>query len=99
MARGFNMDCYELAARGDIQGREQVWVLDHQVRLEHDVDKLAAGLHHVGPNRQVRHEYAVHDVPVDAVGRGFLERLDLVTEATEVGGENRGRYFDGTGVG
>ena len=49
----------------------------------------AGGLDHVGTERQVGDELAVHHVPLDAVGAGRLERRDLVAEPREVGREHR----------
>ena len=40
----------------------------------------------VGPDRQVRHEVAVHDIPLDALDTRLLEGLTLLAQAGEVGG-------------
>ncbi len=68
-----------------------VRVLHHEVSLERHRRVRAAGGDHVGPHRQVRHEGAVHDVPLDSVDTGRLERSDLLAETGEVGRQNRGR--------
>ena len=47
-----------------------------------------------GPDRDVRHEVAVHHVDVDPVGAGALDRRDLVGEAAEVGRQDRRRDHD-----
>ena len=54
----------------------------------------AGGGDDVGPEREVRHELAVHHVPLDAVDAGRLERGDLLAEAGEVGGQHAGGDLD-----
>ena len=67
--------------------------LDHQVH----VDQRAGGVDAVGergdderPHRDRRHEVAVHDVDVDDARAGVEHLADLVPEAGEVGGQDRG---------
>ena len=43
---------------------------------------------HVGTEREVRDELAVHDVPLDVVDAGGLERGDLLAELGEVRGQH-----------
>jgi hypothetical protein len=51
----------------------------------------------VGPDGQVRDEDAVHDVPLDPVHAGLLERRHLLAEAGEVGWQHRRHDLDRTG--
>ena len=56
-----------------------------------------AGGDHVGPEGEVRHEAAVHHVPLDAVDAGRLEGGDLLAQPGEVGREHRRRDLDAVG--
>ena len=49
----------------------------------------AAGGDDVRSHGEVGDELAVHDVPLDPVAAGRLQRGDLVTETGEVRGEHR----------
>ena len=51
------------------------------------------------PERDVGHEVAVHDVDVDAVGAGRVDRAHLLAEPGEVGGEDRGRDLERAAIG
>ena len=69
-------------------GRRTPGFVDHQVHVKRDVARTPHRLDGDGPEGQVGHVVAVHHVevePVDVVG----DRLDLVGEASEVGGEDR----------
>ena len=46
-------------------------------------------LHHIRPERDDRHEMAVHDVEMDPVGAGGFDRAHLLGELGEVGGQDR----------
>ena len=59
--------------------------------------RAAAGGDDVGPEGEVGHELAVHDVPLDAVDAGLLERAELVAQLGEVGGEHGRGDLDGAG--
>ena len=48
----------------------------------------AGGGDDVGPEREVGHELAVHDVPLDEVDAGLLQGGDLLAEPGEVGGQH-----------
>ena len=67
--------------------------LDHQV----DVDQRAGGVDLLGErvdreraHRDRRHEVAVHDVDVDHARAGVEHLADLLAQAREVGGQDRG---------
>ena len=70
----------------DIDGR------DHKM----DIEGLAAvrpqGLHHAGPDGQVGDEVAVHDVNMDIIGAGFVDRAHFFAQSGEVRRQDRGRY-------
>ena len=62
--------------------------------FESHVGVGAAGGDDVGAKGQIRHEVAVHDVPLDAVDSRFSELATLLAEIRKVGGKNRGNDFD-----
>jgi hypothetical protein len=79
---------------GDVIGR----ALDHQV----DVERCARIVDLVGdrggdqrPDRDRRHEVAVHHVHVHDPGPGGQDLRDLRAEPGEVGGQDRGRHAPG----
>ena len=86
VGRRLGVDDEEIAAGVDVLGRQQVRVGDHEVRLEPHVGVGPAGGDHVGSEREIRHEVAVHDVPLDAIGAGFAQPSTLLAEVGEVGG-------------
>ena len=63
---------------------------DHQVRVERGAHARAEGGDHVGAQGDVGHEVAVHDVDLHPVGAGGLDGGNLLAEAGEVGGKDRG---------
>ena len=63
--------------------------LDHQMDVEQDVE-VAQPRHGLRAHRQRRHEVAVHDVDVDDLRAGVDDRLHLLAQAPEVGGQDRG---------
>jgi hypothetical protein len=71
--------------------------LDHEVHVEHAaavVDELAQGVHDQRPDRDRRHEVAVHHVHVDHARARVHHLLHLPAEASEVGGQDRGGHTD-----
>ena len=71
--------------------------LDHQVHVEHAaavVHEVAQRVHDQRPDRDRRHEVAVHHVHVDHARARVHHLLDLLAEAGEVGGEDRRGYAD-----
>ena len=62
---------------------------DHQMNVERLSGVAAQRLHHVRSDRDVGDEMAVHDVDVDPVGAGGVDRAHFFAEFGEVGGEDR----------
>ena len=87
---GLGVHDEELAARLDVSVKQFIRRLDHEMCLERNRDMGPASGDHVRPERQVRHELAIHDVPLDPVDSSLLQRCALLSEAGEVGGEHRG---------
>src|SRR5437899_2136987 len=53
----------------------------------------------IGAKTDVRHEVPVHDVAMDPVGSGRIDRRDLFAEAREIRRQDRGRNEDFSGHG
>src|SRR5690606_14074192 len=70
---------------------------DHQVAVEHLGGQRAQRRHHQRPDGEVGDEMAVHDVDVDIVGATLVDGPDLLAEAGEIGGEDRGGDANGWG--
>ena len=94
---GFDMDRDDVGARLGEGFEIGIARRDHQV----DVERLLAvgpqRLHHVGSDRDVGHEMAVHHVDVDPVGAGRVDRPHLLAEPGEVGGQDGWGYDEGRG--
>ena len=75
-------------ARGEVL-HVALGALDHQMDVEQDVE-VAQRRHGLRAHRQRRDEVAVHDVDVDDLGAGVDDRLHLLAQAAEVGGQDRG---------
>ena len=71
----------------------EIWIdrRDHQMGVEGESGMAAQGRHHPWADGQVGDEMAVHDVDVDGVGAGGLQRPHLFAEAREVRCQNRRR--------
>src|SRR6476660_7122309 len=55
-------------------------------------DSLRPGhrIHNRGTKGDVQHEPAIHDVDMDAIRAGFIDRANLLTESPQIGRQNRG---------
>lgn len=51
---------------------------------------LAEGCHNAGPERQVGHRVAVHDITVEPVGAAAGHAVRLLPQAGKVGGKEGG---------
>ena len=75
--------------------------LDHQVHVDEavlGVHAVAQRLHHQRPHGQRGDEVPVHDVDVDHARAGVEDRVDLLAQPREVGGEDARRDADAVGV-
>jgi hypothetical protein len=88
-----DVDPDQVRARRRVRGDPALGVLDHQVDVERQRRRAPHRLDHDRPDRQVRHEVAVHHVDVDVVRRA--DGGDLLGEPPEVGGQDRRRDADG----
>ena len=77
---------------GVCERRDELLRLDHhQVHVDRQRGDAPYRGDHAGPERQVGHEAAVHDVDVDEVGAPLRHQRHLLGESSEVGAENAGR--------
>ena len=64
---------------------------DHQMHVERLLGVRPDRFDDVRADRNVRHEMAVHDVDMDPVGAGGIDRAHLLAELGEIGGQDRRR--------
>ena len=62
---------------------------DHQVHVKRLLGVPPERLHHVGAERNVGNEVAVHHVDMDPVGAGLVDRNDFLAKLGEIGSQNR----------
>ena len=62
---------------------------DHQMHVERLFGVAAHRLHHIRPDRDVGHEMTVHDIDMDPVGAGGVDRAHFLAELGEIRGEDR----------
>ena len=74
---------------------EAIRLDDHQVQIERHLRRPAERLHDVRADGEVRDELTVHHVDVNQVGAGRLDRLHLLAQAREIGGQDRRRDTEG----
>ncbi len=86
---GLGVHDHDVAAGLDIAVEKAVGFDDHQVGLESHVDMGSDRGDHVGSEREVGYEHAVHDIPLDAVDACILESDALRTQLRVVGGKDR----------
>ncbi len=58
---------------------------DHQMHVERLVGMRPERLHHVRADGDIGHEMPVHDIDMDPVGAGRVDRAHLLAELGEVG--------------
>ncbi len=63
---------------------------DHHVHVERQLGVRPQRCQHRRAEADIRHEMPVHDVEMQPVGTGGLDRRDLLSEPGEVGGEQAG---------
>ena len=86
----FGMDGDDVGAGLGEGVEEGVDRRDHQMDVERLGRVRAERLHHRRADGDVRDEMAVHDVDVDPVGAGLVDRAHLLAEPREIGGQDRG---------
>ena len=67
---------------------------DHQVHIERLGRRAAHCIHDRGAEGDVRHEPAVHDVDMNPIGAGLIDRTNFLAEPPQIGGKNGGRDND-----
>ena len=74
-------------------------VRHHEMAVKWDLRERADGRHDPGPHREVRDKVSIHDVDVEHVGPRAHGLQDLLPEAVESRGEDRGGDLDGHRIG
>ncbi len=90
--RRFVVEGHDVGARLDEARRVALGVGKHKMYVEHLGRCPAYGLHDRESERYVRYEHAVHHVDVYPLGRAAVDHLDIVSELSEVGRQNRRSY-------
>src|SRR5579859_1155356 len=89
--RGFGMKREHRPAGGSERVDVMLGLYDHQVHVDRPVGQFPERLDHVGPERDVRDEAAVHDVHVQPIGAGFQDLRDLILQPCQIGGQHARR--------
>ena len=71
-----------------------VGILDHQVAVERDIDRLAQRRDHRRPDRDIGHKMAVHHVHVEEGGATSHRRIGILGQAGEISRQYGRRYLD-----
>jgi len=64
-------------------------LVQHQMDIQQEVRHGPDFFDHDGPEREVRHEVAVHDIEVEEIGPGVLDPGDLIGQVGEIRRQNR----------
>src|SRR3989442_2629558 len=76
-----------------------VGIFNHQVTIENRIGKsFSKRGHDQRPNRDIRHEVAVHHVDMEHRAAAFQRRFRVLAQSREVCGKNRGCQFNGHGL-
>ena len=67
---------------------------DHQMHIERLRGRSAHRIDDRGAEGDVRHEPAVHDIDVNPIGAGLVDRADFLAEPPQIGCEDGGRDHD-----
>ena len=82
----------EMIGTGLGKGGEMAFRLDdHQMHVERLLRAAAHRLHDQRPDRDIRHEAAVHDVDMNPVGAGRLDGANFIGKMSEVRRQDRRR--------
>jgi hypothetical protein len=95
MRTGFGMDGDHICARVGERLNIFLGLDDHQMNIDHTFGSGSDSLHHEGPDGDVGHESAVHDIDVDPVRPGFVDSFDFSRKAAKIrrkdgGGDSKG---------
>ena len=89
MRAGFDMHGDDVGARLGEGFEIGIARRDHQMHVERLLGVGPDRFDDIRADRNVGHEMAVHDVDMDPVGAGGIDRADLLAELGEIGGEDR----------
>jgi glycine C-acetyltransferase len=91
MRSGFGMEGQDIGPRLGEFRDVLIDRRDHQMAVEGLVAVRAKRLHHHRADGDVGHEMPVHDIDVDVIRAGSIDRLHLRAQPGEIGRQNRGR--------
>src|SRR2546423_1078029 len=96
MGRGsrLHLDLDDAGSRAGEGLDEEVRSLDHQVRLDGELGDPSHRLDRSRSEGEVGDEMPIHDIDLDPVGAALDRLPDLLTEAREVRGQDRGDDLD-----
>lgn len=97
MGAGLHMDDESTASGFHVSVGENIRCEHHEVSLERLLGVSPSGGDHVGSKGEIRHELPVHDVPLEVIDTGLVERFDLLTETGEVARQDRRNDLDRQG--
>ena len=89
MGAGLDVDDDDVATGLDVAGEQLVGVDHHQMGFEGNRHVGPTSRDDVRPEGQIGNENAVHHVELDSIDAGQLEVGTLLTEAGEIGRQNR----------
>ena len=84
MRTGLGMDGDHIRARVGERLNVFLGLNDHQMNVDHAFGGGSDSFHHEGPDGDVRHESAVHNIDVDPVGPGLFDSFDFRGKATKI---------------
>ena len=94
MRAGFRMH-QDMVGPGISERRdERINRLDHQVHVERQSAVGTQALQDRWPEADVRDEVAVHDIEVQPIGSGALDRRNFLAETREIRSQQARRYSD-----
>ena len=97
MRTGLDVNDESAATGFHVTVGENIGGQHHEVGFEGLVGVSARGRDDIGPEGEVRHELAIHDVPLEVIDAGSVECFDLLTETGEITRQDRRNDLDRQG--
>ena len=61
---------------------------NHQVYIERLCCRATHRVYDRRTERDVRHKSTIHDIDMDPIGAGFIDRPDFLSKSEQIGGQN-----------